>query len=66
MKKILFPTDFSETAQNAFLYALNLAHGLNAEILVLNSYEIPVISATNAGQPELLQEVYNTIELNGF
>lgn len=66
MKKILFPTDFSKTAENAFLYALNLAQGLNAEILVLNSYEIPVISATNAGQPELLQEVYNTIELNGF
>jgi len=66
MKKILFPTDFSKTAENAFLYALNLAHGLNAEILVLNSYEIPVISATNAGQPELLQDVYNSIELNGF
>ena len=30
MKKILFPTDFSETANNAFLYALNLAE--NQEI----------------------------------
>ena len=30
--KILFPTDFSETANNAFLYALNLAKVLKTEI----------------------------------
>ena len=66
MKKILFPTDFSKTAENAFLYALNFAKVFNADILVLNSYELPVLSTTNVGQPELLTEVYNTIELNGF
>ncbi len=66
MKKILFPTDFSETANNAFVYALKLAKSINAEIYVLNTYEMPVISTTSAGQPELIQNVYNSIELNNF
>ncbi len=66
MKKILFPTDFSETANNAFVYPLKLAKSNNAEIYVLNTYEMPVISTTSAGQPELIQNVYNSIELNNF
>lgn len=35
MVKILFPTDFSPTANNAFIYALQLANALNAKIVVL-------------------------------
>lgn len=66
MKKILFPTDFSETAHNAFIYALKLAKSIDAQIFVLNTYEMPVISTTSAGQPELIQSVYNSIELNNF
>lgn len=66
MSKILFPTDFSETAQNAFVYALNLAHATQSQIFVLNCYEMPVISTTSTGQPDLVQDVYNTIELNHF
>ena len=66
MKKILFPTDFSETANNAFIYALNLADSINAEIYLLHTYEMPVLSTTSSGQPELLQNVYNSIELNHF
>ena len=66
MKKILFPTDFSETANNAFIYALNLAASINAEIYALHTYEMPVLSTTSSGQPELLQNVYNSIELNHF
>lgn len=43
MKNILVPTDFSTTAQNATLYALELAAQLGAAKIVLyNSYEIPV------------------------
>ncbi|WP_068596228.1 universal stress protein [Vaginella massiliensis] len=37
MKKILFPTDFSETANTAFLYALNLAKVYDADIDVLHA-----------------------------
>lgn len=66
MKKILFPTDFSETANNAFIYALHLANSIEAEIYVLHTYEMPILSTTSAGQPELIQNVYNTIELNNF
>jgi len=66
MKKILFPTDFSLTAANAFIYALHLAKGINAEIFVLHSYEMPIISTTSSGQPDLIQNVYESIELNNF
>ena len=36
MAKILFPTDFSETANNAFLYALNLAKVLKTGIKLVS------------------------------
>lgn len=66
MKKILFPTDFSETADNAFIYALHFAKSVNADLYVLHTYDMPVISSTSAGQPDLIQEVYNTIEFGHF
>lgn len=53
IKKILFPTDFSETAQNAFRYALLLADKFEASIEVLNvvypqyeTIELPVLAAS--------------------
>lgn len=53
VNKILFPTDFSETAQNAFRYCLVLADKLNASIQLLHviypEYEvmdIPLVAAT--------------------
>lgn len=64
MTKILFPTDFSETANNAFLYALKLAHSLNAELLVLHVYEMPIISTTSSGEPDLIFDVYDKLEEN--
>ncbi|WP_277632981.1 universal stress protein [Avrilella dinanensis] len=66
MTKILFPTDFSETANNAFLYALKLAHSLNAELLVLHVYEMPIISTTSSGEPDLIFDVYDKLEENQF
>ena len=38
--KILFPTDFSNAAENAYIYALKLANQLNASITVLHVYEL--------------------------
>lgn len=38
MKKILFPTDFSKTTQNAWNYALDLADKLFAKVVTLHSY----------------------------
>jgi nucleotide-binding universal stress UspA family protein len=42
MKKILFPTDFSENAVHASLYAGMIARGMNAEVILLNVYSIPM------------------------
>lgn len=38
LKQILFPTDFSEPAKGAFLYALKVAKEIGANIIVLHSY----------------------------
>ena len=41
MKKILFPTDFSDNSEQAFPYALDIAYLLNAELTIFNSYKLP-------------------------
>jgi nucleotide-binding universal stress UspA family protein len=41
MKKILFPTDFSENAEKALQYALFLAKELSAELILVNTFQIP-------------------------
>lgn len=64
MKKILFPTDFSNTANNALVYALKMAENQKASLYVLHAYEMPVISAT--ANPVMIQDVYKTIELSNF
>ena len=64
MKKILFPTDFSETAENAFVYALNMAKSLEAELIVLHVYDVAVISY-EAYSPITL-DIYESIELGNF
>lgn len=66
MKHILFPTDFSDAANNAFLYAVHLANQLDAKLFVLYSYVTPILSATHAGQPEMLADVYQQVELSKF
>lgn len=42
MKKILFPTDFSPVATNAFIHALEFAKIVHAEIVLLHTFEIPM------------------------
>ena len=39
LKKILCPTDFSESSRKAFHYAVSLARQFNAEILLLHVFE---------------------------
>lgn len=64
MKKILFPTDFSETANNAFVYALEMAKCIDAEVIVLHVYDLPTVSYGEI--PVTISEVYDSIELNNF
>ncbi len=65
MKKILFPTDFSPAATNAFRYATELAKAVDATLDVLNVYNLPVIDATNlpAGYVEqMLEEKHELVK----
>ena len=60
MTKILFPTDFSKTAKNAYLYALTMARAIDAEIVVLHSFLLPLID--ESGIPANFKEVYDMLE----
>ena len=64
MKKILFPTDFSEVATNAFVYALELAKLIQGELVVLHSYDL--IPIDDQFFPENFTEEYDSIELANF
>lgn len=64
MKKILFPTDFSDVSKNAFIYALKLANALEAEIITLHVYQIN--SPAYLDVSIYLQEIYEYEELSEF
>ncbi len=62
--KILFPTDFSAAAHNAYIYALSIADKLKAEILTIHVYEQPDIRALHL--PRTLSEIYESMALEEF
>lgn len=64
MKRILFPTDFSEVATNAFVHALAFAKKVDGELIVLHSY--PLLPVDNLFFPENFKMVYETVELTEF
>lgn len=64
MKKILFPTDFSEAANNAFVHALEFAKIVNGELILLHTFEIPVYDSQFF--PENYASIYSSIELAKF
>ncbi len=64
MKRILFPTDFSETSKNAFVYAMHLAQSLEAELIVLHVYDLPNLNVGRMANS--MQAVYDSIELENF
>jgi nucleotide-binding universal stress UspA family protein len=64
MKKILLPIDFSETSNNAFVYALEMAKMLKADLLLLHTFELPVIDSQLLSLNYAM--IYNTIELANF
>ncbi len=43
LRRILVPTDFTETSEHALQWALALAQRLGASVTVMHSYEIPII-----------------------
>ena len=64
MKKILFPTDFSNASVNAFSYALKLADNIKCEIITLHVYDLPQVGYSSV--PGVLNEIYNIAELGNF
>jgi len=64
MKKILLPTDFSDAATNAFIHALEFAKIVNAELVLLHTFEIPVYDSQFF--PENYAVIYSSIELAKF
>jgi nucleotide-binding universal stress UspA family protein len=64
MKKILFPTDFSDVSKNAFIYALKLADAINAKIITLHVYQLDSPALLDGSI--YLQEIYEYEELSEF
>ncbi len=64
MKKILFPTDFSAAAENAFAYALAFAEHIGGQIITLHAYELPRLHARHL--PRTLAQIYEQIKLEEF
>jgi nucleotide-binding universal stress UspA family protein len=64
MKKILYPTDFSPTAENAFIFALQIADHLGASIITIHAFDRPDVS--NFNLPDTLKGVYDSIDLDVF
>jgi hypothetical protein len=60
MKRILFPTDFSEAATNA----LSIIFEKKGELILLHSY--PVLPIDEQFFPENFEMVYDTVELTEF
>ena len=64
MKKIVVPTDFSDVAQNALIYALELAKAFGAELLLVHTYELPIIEHQLA--PQNYQVLFDSLELSNL
>ncbi len=60
MKTILVPTDFSDAARNASIYAVDLAKALQCKILLYHAYHIPV--PTFEQIPPMTIEVVDELE----
>lgn len=64
MKRILFPTDFSEIATNAFIHVLQFAKVMQAEIIVLHSHEL--LAFDEQFFHENFSMIYDSAELSQF
>jgi nucleotide-binding universal stress UspA family protein len=63
MINILFPTDFSKAAENAFLYALHLSRALEANLTLAHIYELPELGRA---LHQTSKEVYELMEMESL
>ncbi len=64
MSKILFPTDFSKTAENAFIYALKMCEKMKASLVVLNTFNLPIL--TGGVPPHSVEELEQNASLTAL
>ncbi len=61
MKKILVPIDFSDTSENAFIYALEMAKSYKAQLILLHTFDLPFVD--NQVVAFNYAEIYDTLEV---
>ncbi len=71
MKRILFPTDFSEIANNAFVYALHIANQLGAAITTVHAYDMPILEiegpiGTTSNAAKAAKETINLVHFENY
>lgn len=66
MKKILFPTDFTVTSENAFRYALHVANQFNASIATVHTFTAPVVATTPMVMVEEMAELTEKYEMQEY
>lgn len=66
MKKILFPTDFTATSENAFKYALHIANQFNASIATVHTFTAPVVATTPMVMVEEMAELTEQYEMQEY
>ncbi len=64
MKKLLVPVDFSSTSDNAFIYALEIAQQLKGELVLLHTFDLPIVDSQ--AMPLNYPVIYETVELANF
>jgi nucleotide-binding universal stress UspA family protein len=68
MKSILVPIDFSETAQNAAVYAVEFAHSISAKVVFFHAYHppLPVAGGEYSIMPDTDIELESAERLENF
>lgn len=64
MKTILIPTDFSEMANNAVLFASKFANKNKARVILLHTYNMPLIDGQSMNVNTNI--LYNSVDLSEF
>lgn len=66
MKKILFPTDFSEASENTYKYALHLANQFGASITTIHTFMTPVVMEAPAMATIQLREIQEDLAFQNY
>src|SRR5437867_1302126 len=64
MKTILFPTDFSHTADSALDYAIAFSRKLNAKLILFNTYPVPIYVTDVADEVAMEEQVKTQAEIS--